>query len=190
MLADINGKPSEQILRKALAKFKEARKQLDVFTAQIGVMEEIERKNKAIPEHIEALGRILQDHPALERVSLTNSRFANVNKGTGITVNTGSVGNDFGDLLKNIKADAKIVAEQYDQLIQAFVPVIPLGKSGGFAAMVLSGRAPLPEKVMHNVDQLMVFVQFVDRACTTSIAADMQVYPKGLEWLPKVDWKK
>jgi len=36
----------------------------------------------------------------------------------------------------------------------------------------------------------MVYVQSFNRSCMTSIAADMQVYPKGFEWLPKVNWKK
>jgi hypothetical protein len=42
---------------------------------------------------------------------------------------------------------------------------------------------------MHSIDQTMVYVHSVDRACQASIAADMQVYPKGLEWLPKANWK-
>jgi hypothetical protein len=153
-------------------------------------MLDIEKKNEALPEHKLALKRILRSHPPLERVSLTDSRFANVNRSAGVPVNYGPVGSNFEELLENLQADLRILQAEYDQTIKALIEVMPLAKNGGFAAMVLSGRAPLPEKVMHTVDQLTVYVQYADRACMTSIVADMQVYPKGLEWLPKPGWRE
>ena len=88
-------------------------------------------------------------------------------------------------LLENLQGDLKILQVQTDRTIEAFENILPVARNGGFAAIVLSGRAPLPERVMHSVDQVMVYVQFHNRACMTAIAADMQVYPKGLEWIPK-----
>jgi hypothetical protein len=75
--------------------------------------------------------------------------------------------------------------------MDAFREVLPVAEKGGFAAMVLSGRAPLPEKIMHSANLMMVYVQFYNRACQATIAADMQVYPKGLEWLkqPSKTWR-
>jgi hypothetical protein len=37
--------------------------------------------------------------------------------------------------------------------------------------MVLSGRATLPERIMHTVDQTIVYVQYFNGGCQTSIAA-------------------
>jgi hypothetical protein len=31
----------------------------------------------------------------------------------------------------------------------------------------------------------LTFAQFFNRACAATIAADMQAYPKGLDWLKK-----
>lgn len=185
VLADLKGEDAIPILDRAVAKLKEARAEMDRAYEQIGRLIDIERGNKAIPEHDAALARILRAHPPIERVSLTNSRFANIGAGTGVAINYGPIGGNFVELLGNMQSDLKILQVQTDRTIEAFGNVLPIAQKGGFAAIVLSGRAPLPERVMHSVDQTMVYVQFHNRACMTSIAADMQVYPKGLEWIPK-----
>src|SRR4051812_49078634 len=81
VLADLKGQPAIPILEKALARLKDSRAEMDRAYDQIGKLIEIERKNKALPEHDAALSRILRAHPPIERVSLTNTRFANVGAG-------------------------------------------------------------------------------------------------------------
>lgn len=189
VLADIKGEPASELLQNALGKLKESRKAMDALHAKFGDMRRIEQNNKALPEHTAALQRILKAYPPIERVSLMNSRFANVSQGSGVAVNYGQIGSSFDEMLANMQSDLLILEKEHDQAIEAFEAVLPAAKKGGFAAIVLSGRAPLPEKIMHSVDQMMVYVQFVDRACMASIAADMQVYPKGLDWLPKAGWR-
>jgi hypothetical protein len=185
VLADMLGQPSYDRLNQALIKLSEARALMDTLYEQLTKMREIERTNVALPEHKLALARILANHPPVERVSLTNSRFANVAAAGGVAVNYGPIGADFDALLGNLMADLKILQVEHDQAIEAFTAILPAAQRGGFAAIVLSGRAPLPEKIMHSADQMMVYAQFYNRACMTTIAADMQVYPKGLEWLPR-----
>ena len=190
VLADIKGEPAEENLQNALSNLKESRKHMDDLYNQIGLMREHDKSHKPLPAHIKALGRILANQPPIERVSLTNSRFANVNRSKAAVTNFGPIGKDFDELLSNLQYDLKILQKETDEVIEAFVPIMSLAKNGGFAAMVLSGRAPLPEKIMHSVDQTMVYAQFFNRACMTSISADMQIYPNGFEWLPKVNWKQ
>ncbi len=185
VLADLQGKDAIPILEKAVARLKDSRKEMDRAYDQIGKLIQIEHENKALPEHDAAIERILKSHPPIERVSLTNTRFASVGLGAGVAINYGPIGSNFRQLLENLQTDLKILQQQADRTIEAFIPVLALAKKGGFAAIVLSGRAPLPERIMHSVDQTMVYVQFHNRACMTAIAADMQVYPKGLEWIPK-----
>jgi hypothetical protein len=189
VLADIKSQPAGELLEKAMERLKESRKLMDSLYAKFGDMRNIEQHNKAIPEHTAALDRILKALPPVERVSLVNSRFANVSQGSGVVFNYGPVGSNFDEMLANMQADLLILEKEYDQTIEAFEAVLPAARQGGFAAIVLSGRAPLPEKIMHSIDQTMVYVHSVDRACQASIAADMQVYPKGLDWLPKANWK-
>jgi len=190
VLEDIKGKPAERYLNKALASLKKSRKEMDNLYSQIGLLRKHDKEHKPLPDHIKALDRILKSQPPIERVSLTHSRFANLSQYEKAVTNLGPIGNDFDDMLSNLQSDLKMLSLATDETIAAFVSAMPLAKNGGFAAMVLSGRAPLPEKIMHTVDQTMIYVQFFNRACMTSIAADMLVYPKGFEWLPKVNWKK
>jgi hypothetical protein len=185
VLADMKGENSYPLLEKALQKIRESRVHMNALSDQISTLIRIEKANKALPEHDVALNRILRNHPPIERVSLTQSRFANVGAAAGVAVNYGPIGANFVELLSNLQADLKILQTATDQAIEAFTAILPTAKSGGFAAIVLSGRAPLPEKIMLSADQLMVYVQFHNRSCMTAIAADMQVYPKGLEWLPR-----
>ncbi|MER8622879.1 hypothetical protein [Mesorhizobium sp. M1143] len=185
VLADLKGEDAIPILERALQKLKDSRAEMDRAYDQIGKLIDIEKNNKAIPEHDAAIERILKAYPPIERVSLTNTRFANIGAGTGIAINYGPIGANFKELLENLRTDLKILELETDRTIDAFGDVLPMAQHGGFASIVLSGRAPLPERVMHSVDQTIVFVQFHNRACQAAIAADMQVYPKGLEWIPK-----
>ena len=189
MLADIKGEPAGENLQQALNRLKDSRKAMDALYGKLGDMRKIGQTNQALPEHTAALTRILKAMPPVERVSLTNSRFADVSAAHGVVVNYGPVGGSYDELLANVQADLLVLEKEYDQLIEAFESVLPGAQKGGFAAIVLSGRAPLPEKIMHSGDQTIVFVHSVDRACQATIAADMIVYPKGLEWLPKANWK-
>jgi hypothetical protein len=185
VLADLKGQDAGPILDRSLQKLRDSREEMDRANQQIGRLIEIERTNQALPEHNAALERILRNYPPIERVSLTNSRFANIGAGAGIAINYGPIGANFMQLLENLQSDLHILEIETDRTIEAFSNVLPMARKGGFASIVLSGRAPLPERVMHSVDQTMVYVQFHNRACMAAIAADMQVYPKGLEWIPK-----
>ena len=185
VLTDMLNENSYPILEKALQKVKQSRASMDKLNDQIGKMIRIEESNKALPEHDIALGRILKNHPPIERVSLTQSRYANVSAAAGVAMNYGPIGSNFRELLGNLQTDLKILQGVTDQAIDSFNAMLPNARTGGFASIVLSGRAPMPERIMHSADQLMVYLQFHNRACMTAIAADMQVYPKGLEWLPK-----
>jgi hypothetical protein len=185
VLADLKGQDAGPILDRSLQRLRDSREEMDRANQQIGQLIEIERTNQALPEHNAALERILRNYPPIERVSLTNSRFANIGAGAGIAINYGPIGANFMQLLENLQSDLHILEIETDRTIEAFNNVLPMARKGGFASIVLSGRAPMPERVMHSVDQTMVYVQFHNRACMAAIAADMQVYPKGLEWIPK-----
>jgi hypothetical protein len=183
VLADMKGEPSAPILKEALKQLKNSRTAMDVLAAKLTQLREIAQKNPLIPEYVTALDRILKDHPPVERISLTESRFANIARGK--KQHEASAGSNLDEVLRNLSEDLNILREQSDQTIQAFRDVLPMAEQGGFAAMVLSGRAPLPDKVLQSADMTLTFAQFFNRACAATIAADMEAYPKGLEWLKK-----
>jgi hypothetical protein len=187
----MNGRPSADLLKQSLAKMEEAGKHLTEFHAKVGQLREINKRHELLPEYTKALSNILRDHPPLERVSLSNKRFSNIASGGSPKLNLQKFGSNLDEVLASIQNDATIVAKQLDETMAAFREALPMAAQGGFAAYVLSGRAPLPEKIMQSADMFMVFTSFYSRACQATIAADMQVYPKGLEWLkkPSKGWK-
>jgi len=165
---------------------------MDTLDVRLDALRKIEQTHDLMPEYVAALTNLLKDHPMLERVSMSDVRFANIARSKSPEEHKGPVGKNLDDILNNIQSDLRILKPQLDQTIEAFRAVLPVAEKGGFAAMVLSGRAPLPEKVLQSTDQLMVFAQFYNRACMATIAADMQTYPKGLEWLkaPSKEWEQ
>jgi hypothetical protein len=192
VLADMKGESSAAVLREALQQLQESRAKMDTLSTKLERLREIARTNPLVPEYVAALDRILKSHPPIERVSLSESRFANVAKGTlREKTQGGPIGSNLDEILRNLVEDLTILKKQSDQTIEAFRDVLPTAEQGGFAAMVLSGRAPLPDKILQSADMTLTFAQFFNRACAATIAADMEAYPKGLEWLkkPVKGWK-
>ncbi len=190
VLADMKGESGADLLKKSFEKFSESRALMDKLYAKLDELRQINNSNEGLPEYEAALRRILRDHPALERVSLTEVRFANIARGKHLEEYKKPIGSNLDELLANIQQDLSLLQKQFDETIIAFRAVLPVAEKGGVAALVLSGRAPFPEKVQQSADLMMVFAQYYNRACMATIAADMQVYPKGLEWLkpPSKGW--
>lgn len=192
VLADMKGEPSAPVIKEALQKLQDSRTAMDALTVKLERLREIGRTNPLIPEYVAALDRITKSHPPIERISFSESRFANVARGTlRGKKHEGPIGSNLDEILRSLLEDLAILKKQSDQTIEALRDVIPTAEQGGFAAMVLSGRAPLPEKVLQSADMTLTFAQFFNRACAATIAADMEAYPKGLEWLkkPVKGWK-
>lgn len=183
VLADMQNKPSAAVLKGALKQLQDSRAAMDELGAKLTSLREIAKKYPLEPAYVAALDKILKDHPPVERISLTESRFANVARGK--KQHEAPIGSNLDELLQNLSEDLSILKDQSDQTIQAFRDVLPMAEQGGFAAMVLSGRAPLPDKVLQSADMTLTFAQYFNRACAATIAADMETYPKGLEWLKK-----
>jgi len=190
VLADMKGEPCADILKEALAKLVESHAAADTLHERLEELRKIEKGNDLLPEYKASLERILQDQPDLERVSLTEGRYTN-GAGARQKEHRGPVGQNLDEILSNLESDLDVFKSELDQTIDAFRAVLPVAEKGGFAAMVLSGRSPFPEKILQSGDQALVYAQFYNRACAATITADMQVYAKRLDWLkaPSKDWK-
>jgi hypothetical protein len=184
VLAEFQRKPSATLLRESYRLSVQTLARLDEMATKLKELRVIEQRSKLQPEFEAALGKILADHPPVERVSTTDTRFANIARGSGPVEHTGPIGTNLDEIITNIETDLDILRAQQAETNEAFRAVLPVAEHGGFAAMVLSGRAPFPERVMQNELMVGTFTRFYTQACFTTIAATMQVYPKGLEYLP------
>jgi hypothetical protein len=189
VLADMKGEPSAATLKQALKELQDSRAAMDTLSAKLERLRQIEKTHPLVPEYVAALDKILKDHPPIERVSLSDSRFANVARGT--KGHEGPLGSNLDDILQNLSEDLDVLKSQADQTVAAFRDVLPMAEHGGFAAMVLSGRAPFPERMLQSGAMTMTYARYFHTACAATIAADMETYPKGLEWLkkPVKGWK-
>jgi hypothetical protein len=70
-----------------------------------------------------------------------------------------------------------------DETIEAFRSVLPYAEKGEFAAMMLSGRHGFADKIQQSVDLMGIYGRYYTSTCMATIAATMQAYPAGLEWL-------
>jgi hypothetical protein len=55
---------------------------------------------------------------------------------------------------------------------------------------VVLGGSPFPDRPTFAAAQTMTYVAFFNAARAVTMAADMYVCPRGLEWLPKPFWKQ
>jgi hypothetical protein len=79
----------------------------------------------------------------------------------------------------------KLLRGKLDEVITAARDAIPLAEKGQFAQVMLSGRNGFGDKMPQFTDWFSAYDRFYVQSCMTTIAATMQIYPKGFEWLKK-----
>ena len=185
VLADLKGEESYALLEKALLKLKELRNYMDAIDQHIGKLIEIDRSNKALPEHDTAIERILRNYPPIERVSLTNSRFANIGGGTGIAINYGPIGSNFQQLLENLQSDLKVLQIVTDRSIEAFSAVLPVAKKGGFAAIVCPVGLRCPNASCTTSTRQPSTCNSTTEPAWLRLLPICRSIRRSLEWIPK-----
>jgi hypothetical protein len=82
-------------------------------------------------------------------------------------------------------ADLKILRGVLDEVIGGLRDALPLAEKGEIARVMLSGRNAFGDKMPQLTDMVSGFDRLYVQTCMVTIAATMQVYPKGFEWLGK-----
>lgn len=154
---------------------------MDTLDTKLQELMAIHAAGKQVPEFDAAVVKILKEQPAIERVSLHGKRYSTISGGKPEPL--ASPGRDLAEVMKNQRQDLAVVRKQLKETIEAFRAVLPVADKGEFAALMLSGRAGFADRIQESVDMLGVFQQSYIRACMTTIAATMQIYPAGLKWL-------
>ncbi len=130
----------------------------------------------------QALGRILQSGPPLQRVSLQGLRYSNTATPQASQL---AQPKDLLEIMTMQKEDLGLLKRQLTEMIDAFTTTLPLADRGEFASALLSGRVGFADKVQQSVYLLGVYTQSYIGRCMNTIDATMQVYPSGLEWLKR-----
>jgi len=182
VMAELTGKPQPQIFKTALERFEEAYTLMEKLDRNFVELIAIDASGKLHPLFAAALTKILSEHPSMEKVSMSGVRFANVAQERQASRMV-PLGKDLAALMTEQREDLNIMRKQLKETIDSFRAVIPAAENGQFAALMLSGRAGFADKIQQAVDQIEIYGLRYTRGCMTTIAATMQVYPAGLEWL-------
>lgn len=182
MLAELRGRPYISSLRSALKESEKSVKYMRELEQTFAKMAAMQKKYPLNAKFKAALEAILKDHPRVERVDLDAVRYA---QGASTrTDSLGPLGSDLGELIRTLGSDLSLLRKQTEALNLEGHKVLAATESGGFARLVLSGRAPFPELVMQNELLVGIYQRLYGKACLATITATMQVFPSGLEWLP------
>ena len=185
VLTELRGKKAPKNFSESLRWYQRTLSEADQLAARITELREIGKKAPLLPEFEAALAKVLADHTVVERVSRTSARYSNLGQGRQVDRNMGKFGQNLDVVLAAIQFDLQLVRDNLRETISEFRKVSEVANEGGLAALILSGRASFPELVMQGEDMMTTFIRFYGLACMTTIVATMQVYPKGLEFLPQ-----
>ena len=100
----------------------------------------------------------------------------------GIPQNSGII-DGIGGIIRAQRDDLKILKSKMDEVLAGLRDAIPLAEKAEFAAVMLSGRNSFGDKMPQFTDMISAFDRLYVRTCTSTIAATMQVYPRGFEWV-------
>jgi len=155
---------------------------LDVLQIKLTELRAIAADGDTTPEFDAALTKILSASKNIGRLSTTGVRYADIGgKGGKEAQQTSMVG--IVGILDAQLADLKILRPVLDQVVDGLRDALPLAEKGEFAKVMLSGRNAFADKMPQFTDMISGYERMYVQTCMATIAATMQVYPKGFEWL-------
>lgn len=152
---------------------------LEVLQIKLTELRAIAADGDTTPEFDAALTKILGGTKNIGRLSTTGVRYADVaGKDAKAAPMVGIVGVVDAQL-----ADLTVLRGVLDQVITGLRAALPLAARGEFAKVMLSGRNAFGDKMPQFTDMISGYERMYVQTCMATIAATMQVYPKGFEWL-------
>jgi hypothetical protein len=152
---------------------------LTVLDIRLHELKVLSDDGKTVPEFDEAITRILREQKGIGRLSTQGVRYADV---AGLQPNSQPMIGLSGIIAAQID-DLAILSHTLDEVIAGLRDAIPLTERGEFARVMLSGRNAFGDKMPQFTDMMYGYERLYVQTCMSTIAATMQVYPKGFEWL-------
>ncbi|MCA1621471.1 MAG: hypothetical protein LC795_19790 [Acidobacteria bacterium] len=180
ILAELNGSPNPELFRAALGSYESSADQMVILEQKLAELIEIDRSGKKIKVYEDALGKILRETPAFERLSMQGVRYSNVG---GVKRPEAIPLRNLTEILVAQRDDLKILRGAFREAIESLREAIPIAEKGQFVPVMLSGRNAFGDKMPKFTDMISAYERFNIRSCMATIDATMQVYPAGFEWL-------
>lgn len=167
------------LFRQTLARLTELRSGLDELASALADMGQFVATHEVTPIFDLTVVRLLNEDRPIERLSETGVRYAEV---SGITGNQGAMEGIAG-IIRAQQQDLRILKDKLSEVIVGLRDAIPLAENGQFAAVMLSGRNSFGDKMPQFTDMIHAYDRLYVRTCMSTIAATMQIYPRGFEWV-------
>lgn len=152
---------------------------LDVLQIKLTELRAIAAEGETTPEFENALNKILSGSTNIARLATTGVRYADV--GGKKAQHAPIVG--IAGIIDAQLTDLKVLRGTLDQVVDGLRDALPLTERGEFAKVMLSGRNAFGDKMPQFTDMISAYDRLYVQTCMATIAATMQVYPKGFEWL-------
>lgn len=167
------------LFRQTMTGLTELRANLDELDAKLADLEQFVATHKVTPVFDLTVARILKEDRPIERLSGTGVRYAEV---SGIPTKDGVI-DGIGGIIRAQRQDLSVLKAKLDEVLTGIRDAIPLAENGEFAAVMLSGRNTFGDKMPQFTDMISAFDRLYVRTCMSTIAATMQIYPRGFEWV-------
>ncbi len=176
----INGAPLKPYhYRETLHALTALQVKLEVLHIALGQLRELSADGTTTPEFDAALSKLLAEGPRVNRLSTAGVRYAD---SAGREQPTMPIVGITGVIDAQI-TDLRILRSVLDQVVVGLRDALPLADRGEFARVMLSGRNAFGDKMPQLTDMVSAYDRLYVQTCMATIAATMQVYPKGFEWL-------
>ena len=184
ILAELDGKPDPGLFRKALAALEDSGTALaSLRDEQSGLLALAQdAKSVKVQKYEDALAKILSEIGPLERVSAHGVRYSVV---AGVAPPPAAQLTGMADILNAQLTDIDTLLRKNAVVVDALRSAIPLAENGEFVPVMLSGRNAFGDVMPQYTDMMSLFERFYTRTCMATIAATMQAYPAGWEWLQR-----
>lgn len=153
---------------------------IQVLQIKLTELRTIAADGETTPAFDTALTKILSSSRNIGRLSTTGVRYADTG-GKDEEPPVPMIG--IVGIIEAQLADLKILRATLDQVIDGLRDALPLAEKGEFAKVMLSGRNAFGDKMPQFTDMISGYERMYVQTCMATIAATMQVYPKGFEWL-------
>jgi hypothetical protein len=175
-----NSKPLRpELFRETMKGLMELSAHLAELDAKLNDLGQFVSSRKVTPVFDLTLARMLKEDRPIERLSTSGVRYAEV---AGIASNQGVV-DGMGGIIRAQRQDLGLLRNKLDEVVSGLRDAIPLAEKGEFAPVMLSGRNSFGDRMPQFTDMISAFERLYVRTCMTTIAATMQIYPQGFEWL-------
>ena len=164
----------------ALVGLKELRGAMQAYDEGVAALQALDAACSERTVTDEALARILKEARPLPRLGRAGVRYADAG-GLGSVKTTPVRGQT--EILAALRTDLAILTESLDEVIVDLRDSMALVERGEFAAVMLSGRHGFGDNMPQFTEMFSAYQRFYVRTVMATIAATMQTFPAGYDWL-------